>query len=279
MNSKYLFCDPPITELPAENLDFTTENEKCSIFGSFLRSGGVKSKKRPLILLLHGIPGHEKNLDLAQALRRTGVNTAFFSYRGCWGSEGEYRISNLVPDTIAVLRHLFEHSDEYNIDTENVWLLGHSLGGFTALHTLAGHATPLRGAVLVAPCDLGMMYEEEKQAFGELIDPEDRPGGCLNVPFAGALRKEAESFAAGWRFSAIAEKLKDYPLCFIGGGTDTITPIRRHILPLMNELEAKAEYYEINDGHGFASSRVVLTKTVAEWFEKQINRTCGDWAV
>lgn len=270
MNSQYLFLDPPVAELPAENLDITVENEKCFIYGSLLRSGCSEGEKRPLILLLHGFPGHEKNLDLAQALRRTGVNTAFFSYRGCWGSGGEYRVSNLVPDTVSVLRYLFKHADEYNVDTDNVWLLGHSLGGFTALHTLASHTIPLRGAALVAPCDLGMMYEEENRSFRELVDPEDRPGECLNIAQTGALQKEAESLASTWRFSVIADKLKDYPLCFIGGSTDTITPVKRHITPLMNELKANSDYFEINDGHSFASSRIALSKVVAEWFEKKI---------
>ena len=38
----------------------------------------------PTILLLHGYPGNEKNLDLARALQRAGFNVAFFHYRGHW---------------------------------------------------------------------------------------------------------------------------------------------------------------------------------------------------
>ena len=36
----------------------------------------------PTIVLLHGFPGNEKNLDLAQSLRRAGYNVLFFHYRG-----------------------------------------------------------------------------------------------------------------------------------------------------------------------------------------------------
>ena len=39
------------------------------------------------VLLLHGFPGNEKNLDLAQDLRADGFNVLFFHYRGAWGSE------------------------------------------------------------------------------------------------------------------------------------------------------------------------------------------------
>ncbi len=38
------------------------------------------------VVLLHGYPGNEKNLDLAQSLRRAGYNVLFFHYRGAWGS-------------------------------------------------------------------------------------------------------------------------------------------------------------------------------------------------
>jgi dienelactone hydrolase len=33
----------------------------------------------PTVVLLHGIPGNEKNLDIAQSLRRAGFNTLFFN--------------------------------------------------------------------------------------------------------------------------------------------------------------------------------------------------------
>ncbi|MDO8912512.1 MAG: hypothetical protein Q8N10_08825 [Phenylobacterium sp.] len=32
--------------------------------------------------------GNEKNLDLAQAVRRAGWNAVTFNYRGSWGSPG-----------------------------------------------------------------------------------------------------------------------------------------------------------------------------------------------
>lgn len=47
----------------------------------------------PTVILLHGYPGNEKNLDLAQSLRREGWNVLFFHYRGAWGSEGEFSLT------------------------------------------------------------------------------------------------------------------------------------------------------------------------------------------
>ncbi|HJZ24659.1 MAG TPA: hypothetical protein VJ370_00135, partial [Streptosporangiaceae bacterium] len=45
---------------------------------------------KPTVLLLHGCPGLEKNLDLAARLRDRGWNALLFHYRGCWGSAGRY---------------------------------------------------------------------------------------------------------------------------------------------------------------------------------------------
>ena len=44
----------------------------------------------PVVVLLHGFPGNEQNLDLAQAIRRAGWAVVTFHYRGSWGSEGSF---------------------------------------------------------------------------------------------------------------------------------------------------------------------------------------------
>ena len=38
----------------------------------------------PAVILLHGFPGNERNLDLAQSIRRAGWNVLYFDYRGSW---------------------------------------------------------------------------------------------------------------------------------------------------------------------------------------------------
>ena len=39
----------------------------------------------PAVVLLHGFPGNERNLDLAQDMRRAGWDVLYFDYRGSWG--------------------------------------------------------------------------------------------------------------------------------------------------------------------------------------------------
>ena len=47
-------------------------------------------------MLLHGFPGNEQNLDLAQVIRRAGWNVLTLHYRGAWGSPGSFSIGNVL---------------------------------------------------------------------------------------------------------------------------------------------------------------------------------------
>src|ERR1700751_2289463 len=52
----------------------------------------------PTMVLLHGFPGNEQNLDLAQAIRRAGWNVLTMHYRGSWGSPGAVSIDGAVAE-------------------------------------------------------------------------------------------------------------------------------------------------------------------------------------
>ena len=44
----------------------------------------------PAVILLHGLPGNEQNLDLARTMQRAGWAVVTFHYRGSWGSGGSF---------------------------------------------------------------------------------------------------------------------------------------------------------------------------------------------
>ena len=91
----------------------------------------------PTAILLHGFPGNERNLDLAQSLRRAGWNAVFFHYRGTWGSRGDFSFANVLEDAAAVLAQVREpaFARAHRIDPDRIALIGHSMGGFAALIT------------------------------------------------------------------------------------------------------------------------------------------------
>lgn len=94
-------------------------------------------QKHPTLLLLHGFPGNERNLDLAQVVRNRGWNVIYFDYRGSWGSQGQFSFAHCVEDVVNVVSFCKKYSDSLRIDTSNIVLFGHSMGGWVCLKALA----------------------------------------------------------------------------------------------------------------------------------------------
>ena len=103
--------------------------------GLFYLAGGLGP--HPTIVLLHGFPGNEQNLDLAQAIRRAGWNVLTMHYRGSWGSPGVFSIAHVLEDVDAAVAFVREPevATKYGIDTRRIVLGGHSMGGLRLLRT------------------------------------------------------------------------------------------------------------------------------------------------
>ena len=269
LNEKYLFEEPEIAAIPAENRGLRVESHGSIIYGRILLPGVSDPAERvPAVLMLHGYPGIERNPDIPPALRRAGIATAEFSYRGVWGSHGEYCFSHLIEDAETMLAHLRQNAEEYRIDPERIYLVGHSMGGFTALNVLARGAKA-RGAVIVAPCDMGYRCQEEPERFHSMM--ETRKKGYFTMSDDNLLQEEMVRRAAEWRFVNLAEKLTAVPLRFIGGERDTTVPPQTHIFPVLENLRernADVTYAELPDGHAFPSHRVTLTRMIYRYIEE-----------
>ncbi len=112
----------------------------------------------PTLVLCHGWPGNEKNLDLAQAVRRAGWNVVTFNYRGSWGSPGSFRFAQNPEDAKAVLAYLRDPAtaEKFGVDPKRLAIIGHSMGGWvTAL--VAGQDDSLIGAGLISAGNMGFM--------------------------------------------------------------------------------------------------------------------------
>lgn len=119
-------------------LDFVSLKQDKS---TFINSRGVSIhyffyyyegyKKKTTILFCPGIgPGHTAYMKEIMLLAKEGYRVLTLDYTGCGESKGKYLGSLSYPtyDAIELLKHL-------NIN-EDVVLVGHSLGGFTALNVI-----------------------------------------------------------------------------------------------------------------------------------------------
>jgi pimeloyl-ACP methyl ester carboxylesterase len=116
------------------------------IAGYFYRAAGAQ--KHPTLLLLHGFPGNERNLDLAQIVRARGWNVLYFNYRGSWASEGKFSFANCVEDVGSVISFCNKNQQSLKIDTTNIVLFGHSMGGWVCIKSLAEYPQIKKGFAL-----------------------------------------------------------------------------------------------------------------------------------
>lgn len=264
---EYLFAEPETltkAPVPPANEELPLLSSGCRIFGRILLPASTSYEERfPTVLMLHGYPGTEANLDVAHALRRAGLATVHFYYRGVWGSHGFYSFSNLIEDTQYMVSFLRKNAREYRIDPERLYLLGYSMGGFAAMNALARQAR-VSGAVLLSPCDLGSRYLDDPERYQVTIQVQN--GGYFNTPNPDYLNYDVTANAKNWRFPRLAPFINpELPIRFIGGSKDDITPSPIHIFPTLKILQERnmdVTYTELPDGHEYIGHRILLTETI-----------------
>ena len=213
----------------------------------------------PVVLMLHGHPGGDKNMDLAEWFRRNGFTVVVFSYRGVWGSHGNYCLSHNIEDTAAVAEFIRVHAEDWRVDPDRLFLFGHSMGGFAALNAMAC-GLKVKGAILMAPCDMGYNYLYDRTAFDDLMKSKEK--GYFTLPTEDYMERDAAAYGEHWYFLNLLPKLdSDIPYRFIGGMKDTTTPPEKHVLPLVKAMAQKGynvKYTELPDGHMFPVTRARL---------------------
>ena len=259
-------CDPApgwVTAPGAKGL--VMESHGATVFGRILTPALYENEgPRPVVVLCHGFPGQEQNIDLAQALRRAGEYVVYFSYRGVWGSHGNYAFAHLMEDVHTVVDYVRSGAAGLPMDTENLYLIGHSMGGFAALNALAT-GLQVKKAILMAPCDHASRYFADREKFLAGL-PARATSGYFHVAHPKVWVEEFEAHAADWHFPNLTDRLpRQIPYRFIGGLQDVTTPPAQHIEPLLHRMEAEGfdvAYYTFEDSHSFPASRVALADLV-----------------
>ncbi|WP_174273177.1 alpha/beta fold hydrolase [Sphingomonas bacterium] len=214
-----VITDPPAdAKNPAAMAVVRIPTHGVSINGVLYVAAG--SGSHPTLLLLHGLPGNEQNLDLAQAARRAGWNVLTLHYRGSWGSPGTYSFAHCIEDGKAALAFLRapQAVKAYRINVDRIVVAGHSLGGIVAARVSADDDA-VAGTFLIDPADIAATGRDfadpaKKQAFVEGELRGDMP------PLAGtsveALSDETAQAGEALDLVAAARKLADRPLMVIG---------------------------------------------------------------
>ncbi len=268
--------DPPIdSNFPASMHSFLIESHGVKLNSLIYLAAGAG--KHPTVILLPGFPGNERNLDIAQAIRRAGWHVVYFNYRGSWGNEGNYTQQNLVEDTVAVFEFLHAQADEYRIDSQKIALIGHSMGGATALAAaIEEPAIQYIASLAGVNWDAwAMLKENAPTAFEELASLLDEGSAPLTGFDGKAFLTEASQNRERYDLQPNAKKLAKRQILLVGGLRDLIIPLDEHHYPLLEALQAEnaahLTHQILDDDHVFSNYRIALTELILSWLGK-INR-------
>lgn len=244
-----------------EELQFNSSGD--SIFGfSYLANG---KGPHPTVVLLHGLPGNERNLDVGQHLRRSGYNVVYFNYRGSWGSRGTFSYENCLGDVRAVLDHITDsvNRERLRVDTRNIFLFGHSMGAGLAL--IAGlDDSRVKGVVAVSVLN---PYEtfRGRAAQVNVMDIGSYLSGL------GMLNTDPQAFLKG-----IMNHIEDYNI------EKKVAQTRKPVLvidehELNDYLKAYSRrrsfsYERWNTDHAFSDRRQALGIRTRTWLDKRTGR-------
>ncbi|HOM43694.1 MAG TPA: alpha/beta fold hydrolase [Bacillota bacterium] len=280
MQFKKLYEDPVIEEpgFPPDSMAVVINSSGKNLYGVLYTAAGMGP--HPAMILLHGFPGTERNLDMAHAFRRAGWNTLVFHYRGSWGSEGCFSFQNVLDDVKAAIEFVKseESARKYRIDRDNTVLVGHSMGGFAALLTAAEYSD-IKACVAIAPFDFGAIGESSEGDDKALRFLQGMFRECI-VPLKGTaveeLINEATVNGDKWSFINNAEKLAGHKLLLIAAKKDNLSIPELHYYPLVNKMlmynTENFEYKMIDSDHSFQDKRILLTEIIEGWLEKQVQQ-------
>lgn len=259
-------ADPAAVE-PAHGTYIVFDSHGSRLFGRLLLPDFYNKESRcPVVLMLHGHPGGDKNLDIGEALRANGFAVAVFSYRGVWGSHGDYLLSHNIEDVASAVDYLREIADTHRLNPKKIYLFGHSMGGFSALNAIAA-GLKVSGAVLMAPYDAGHQYLYNRPNFDSVMDCKER--GYFHLSSENALEEDAAANAENWCFTNLVPKLdKSIPYCFIEGKRDTTSLPTEPLVEQMQQAGFTAFHCLLDDGHMFPLHRATIAKTALDFFTK-----------
>ena len=216
----------------------------------------------PTLLICHGWPGNEKNLDLAQAVRRTGWNAVTFNYRGSWGSPGEFRFSQVMDDPAAVLAWLRkpENAAKYGIDPKRIAIAGHSMGGWATAQT-ASRDPSLLGAVIISAGDMGGLGKLPRPAVVKAASENAETLVTTPDKMADELIANSDAFD----LLKTAPGLAKLPLLVLTSDDGLAGANDGLVASVRAQGSTRVATQHFTTDHGWSDSRIALETTIITW--------------
>ena len=266
-----IFTDPVVDSVhPASGQGIQFRSGGALINAQLYRPSGVGP--HPTAVILHGLPGNEQNLDVAQALRRAGWTVITFHYTGSWGSGGQFTLRKGLNDAAALLAylHVQSHAKSWDVDPERILLVGHSYGGYVAARTAVA-APGVIGVVLIAPWDISFDFRKwsalptaaRKQAAATSFDDVD---GRLVGASHSSLFEEVMRHGSTLDLAKLAALLAHRNVLLITANGDDDDDKAVDFIAGMRRSGASHFTSQVMDtDHSFNSHRIALQASILRW--------------
>lgn len=251
-----------------DNLNYSADGDKDMGFDLYLPKNAAG--KVPAVVFIHGgywrnqtrsyyqaFTGLYQNFGLALASR--GIATAVIDYRLYPRAKPEDQVAD-VENAVA---HLKKNANEYGIDPQRIFLVGHSAGGHLALMVLwQKKNADVRGVVALSPIlDIAHMRQHKEADFNTE----------LTVPFFGNGENDAKYSPATYARNGAQPALllfgaKDYPYLIEQGkvykekfAAAGLKQMRVETIPESDHSEMVLDVYTSED-----KTSDIITKYIAE---------------
>lgn len=244
-----------------------------TLLGRFYLASGKGD--HPAVILLHGFPGIQQNMDWPYFLQQQGFHVLVAHYRGSWGSHGVFTYTHALEDVEAMISFV-THSDQverYGIDIRRISIVGHGFGGFLALMSAASDNRVASTAAL-SPYNLGRAAEfiaGDKDLHEKTLHMLNHVCPLLKGASGESLIEEAKEHAKSWDLTAINTSFKNHPLLLTAATRDLEAPVAFHHEPLYESLIKKGEQVDVvklDTDHHYLDKRETMAQLLLSWLNK-----------
>ena len=267
MTPTAVVADQPVdTKFPPGLAGITVPSHGVDMDATFYLASGPGPHGN--VLLLHGLPGYENNVDLAQSIRRAGWNVLVFNYRGSWGTAGRFSQASAIEDTAEAVRFLRDpaNASKYRSDPQRLVVVGHSLGGFMAGYE-ASHDPDITAVAMISAVNLGKLNVDPKEREVRLKRWETNLHP-IQGSSAPELFAEAERHARDWDYVQWAGALRGKPVLLVEADDQNHADMEALAGALRQNGAVALSQVTVSTDHSFSDHRIALQAIVIEWLEK-----------
>lgn len=263
--------------VPAATKQMLIPSHGSTLLGVFYLAAGAEP--HPTAIILHGFPGFEQNLDLAQTLRAHGWNVLAMHYRGSWGVKGDFSFKHAAEDADTEVGYVLDpaNAQKYRIDAHRLIVIGHSMGGYMAA-SAAAHNPQVAAAVLISAWNIGADYESGRHT-GKKAPTIANEAKALEedgnlVPLAGtsgeALAREIHENQKALNFLNLAPAMVTRPI-FAITANEGLAPADHALVEALRKAgDTHVTEKHWDTDHSYSDKRAELANAILEWTQQNL---------